>query len=103
MASIVDSVTESRLYGTMINQKRSHLHTILVKDNALLDVMAHHLDTFTGNFFVHVSANVNIKGERLLHVIHHVARTIWSPDLERDLAPTANPTSQEQVRNLDHV
>ena len=103
MATVVDSVAESRHYGTVINQKRGHLHTLFVKDDALLDVMAHHLDAVTGSLFVHVAAHVNVKGERLQNVIHHVARTLWPPDLERDPAPTADPTSQEQVRDLDHV
>ena len=66
--------------------------------------MAHHLDAFGREFLVHVAANVNIKSKRLLQVIHHVARTVRPPYFQRDLSPrSANPTSQQQVRNLDHV
>jgi len=58
-----------------INQKRGpFLDTVFVKDDALLDVMAHHLDAVTRGLFIYVAAHVNIKGERLLNVIHHVPR-----------------------------
>ena len=46
---------------------------------------------------------MDVKGERLLHVIHHVARALWPPYLKRDPPPTANPTSQEQIRNLNNM
>jgi hypothetical protein len=37
---------------------------------------------------------VNIKGECLLKMIHHVARTLWTPNLERCTATTADPAGR---------
>ena len=79
----------------MIDQKRGHLHPLLVEDDALLDVMAQHLDAVARALVVHVAAHVNVEGEGLLHVIHHVARAVWPPDLEWNRTPTASPTGQE--------
>jgi hypothetical protein len=87
----------------MINKKRGDLYAVLVKDDALLDVMAHHLDAVAWSSFVYVTPDMNIKGERLLEAIHHVARALGPPYLKRDLSPAASPTSQKQVRDLDHV
>ena len=51
MATVVDSVAECGRHETVINQKRGHLHTLFVKDDAFLDVMAHHLDAVTRRCF----------------------------------------------------
>src|SRR6185369_14383502 len=103
MALVIDPVAKSRLYRAMINKKRGDLYAVLVKDDALLDVMAHHLDAVAWSSFVYVTPDMNIKGERLLEAIHHVARALGPPYLKRDLSPAASPTSQKQVRDLDHV
>jgi len=102
-AAVVDSVTERGCDGAMINQERGHLNTLSVINDALPDVIAHHLDAVAGGFFVNVAAHVNVKGERPLKVLHHFARALRPPDFKRDLAPAADPTSQEEVWNLDHV
>jgi hypothetical protein len=103
MAAVVDSVAERGSDGAVINQERGHLNALSVEDDALLDVVAHHLNAVAGGFFVHVAAHVDVKGERPPQVLHHVARPLRPPDLKGNLAPAADPTGQEEVGNLDHV
>src|SRR6476659_2207083 len=103
MAPVVHSIAEGGRQETMIDKERGHLHTLLVQDDAFFDVVADHFDAVSSELFVHIAAHVNVKGERPLKVIHHLARTFGPPDLKRNHAPTTGPTSQEQVRNLENM
>src|ERR1043165_10093248 len=85
----INPVSKSRFYRAMINQECRHLDPFLIENNTLADIMAQYFDTVTGCFFIYVATHVNIKGKRLLNMIHHINSAGWAPNLKWDLTSTA--------------
>jgi hypothetical protein len=52
---------------------------------------------------IDVAANPDVEGERLLEMLHHIARAGGPPDRERHRALPGRPSGEEQVWELEHV
>ena len=87
---VVNSVAERGLDGAVIDQERSDLDAVLVVNDSLLYIARNHFDAFCRHLLVQVASNVNIEGEGLLEMAHHLCRS-GGPE-------TSNGTSRSEVQ-----
>src|SRR5258705_11704381 len=86
VSGVVDAVSKRGLHRSVIYQEGCHLHSALLIDDALFNVVTHYFDSLRVEMLVHVPANMDVEGKGLLQVVHHGARAGRSPDFKRHSA-----------------
>jgi hypothetical protein len=88
----------------MVDEKRRDGDAVLLVNGSFTNVVCDDLNAGCRRMFVDISTHVDVEGERLLEMRHHVARALRSPYLERDPAwRQSRPPGQQQVRDVDDV
>ena len=77
----------------MINQKRGHLDSVAIEHDPLVDVVVHDVNAVL--ILVRDAAHLEIKIERLLQLVHHLARAVRSPRFKRDPTLPGAPRREE--------
>src|SRR5207249_9868316 len=84
MALVVDPVAQGGLHRSVIHQKSRDFYTVVLIDQALVNVFPNQPGSLTRYLFVNVPAHVLIEGVSLLKMFEHVDSSRRTPNLQRD-------------------
>src|SRR5262245_13323265 len=95
MPAVIHSITKRRLHPSVINHKRRHFDSVVIEDDALVDVVAHDSNAFL--ILVGDTAHSDVEVECLLQMLHHLARSVRSPHFKRNPTYPGAPGREEQI------
>src|SRR6476659_1286789 len=103
MTLVVDAVAECRLDRSMINEEGADLDAVHLVNDTLTNIARDDSNALGRKPLVHIPPNMDIERKRLLQMVDHRPRAIWSPHRQWRRSALRSPGKQNELRQGDDV
>src|SRR6476620_7351669 len=103
MTLVVDAVAERRLHRSMIDEEGDDPDAVHFVNHTLTNIARNDSDALGRKLLVDIPPNMDIERKRLLQMVDHRPRTIWSPHVQWRCSALRCPRKQKELGQRDDV